>query len=150
MQDTYWQAADEATLAAAVEALPEGYTAAPIRAMHTPLGDVWCALIRGPEEATPPEGVVIDTAAAGRAVVGVFAAGPDGRVDARTWMDRIARDKQLAITAAAATHPGVMLALLRMAAGPIDPASEETRMHVQQMQAAGLIDAADAAALLFT
>lgn len=147
--DTYWQATDAATLESAVSALPDGYTAAPRRSMATAAGPVWCALVRGPEQAAPPAGVVVDTLGASRAVVGVFAAGPDARVDPRAWMERIAPAKQRAIAAAALGNPDVMLMLLRMAAGPVNPEAEETRASVASMAAAGLIDAEDARALLF-
>lgn len=58
-------------------------------------------------------------------------------------------DLAFSIAAATQRYPQVFLTMLRVVSGPVNVEAEETIQGVRAMRAAGLIDDADVAALLF-
>lgn len=66
----------------------------------------------------------------------------------REFMDRLSIETQAAIAAAATQNGQIMLLLVRLTGGDVRLDSDETEAGVAAMRAAGLITAAEAAALL--
>lgn len=152
--DIRWASQDRAALDAALAALDGDARVAAIAPVQsaTLAGVVHhFALIRVTEEIEAPAApVFVDDAGLGMAVTGVFAAGPDRSVSPLRWMDRLSREKQIALHMAGRENAQIGFLLFRLgAAQTVDPDDPETVAGVQAMQAAGLIDADDARALLF-
>lgn len=108
------------------------------------------ALIRASEDIPAPAGVFDEPGAVSEGVVGVFMEGPSVvNPSPLEWMDRISRETQARLYAAAQASPALGFFLFRLgAAREVDPAHPETIAGVDAAVAAGLLTAEDRRLLL--
>lgn len=109
------------------------------------------ALIRATEEIPAPAGVFNEPGVISESVVGVFMEGPMPAIKPTPleWMDRIPRETQVRLYAAAQALPALGFFLFRLgAAREVDPGHPDTIAGVDAATAAGLLTAEERGFLL--